>query len=366
MKINFRYPLFSIGIHSGWCERNDSPTKSLVLTRRKEIKLNKYNFSIISNLIKTKVKIPYFVKSKTGESDGLSSGVGSSILKIGDEFFKIKRNGYKDKGFIENKISDRGFFLKNKTIYEKTDDEHGGAMSIEDAEREIRIEQDLIKLGFNLPQKTVSLYKIKLPFQKESYSVALIQKIETDFRADELCMILLTNLFYEVFGENFKINLKESIFQFSDYELKKGLDILNNKYRKIFYNLSKSIGAIYRKLHDEGYLRGIGNSWYGNELICEDGNIGICDLECCFTREEIGDNELFSQICRTDIDLCRTAFYDSMNFFENSLASFVGTILIEGFNDGYNSGEYKKLEITEIIKQIERFISIKKLVIEND
>lgn len=46
---------------------------------------------------------------------------------------------------------------------------------------------------------------------------------------------------------------------------------------------------------------------------------------------------------KTDIQLAKTAFYDSMNYFENSIASFVGVKLIEGFDYGYNNKKYKKL-----------------------
>jgi|TARA_Y100000310_G_scaffold82293_1_gene78883 hypothetical protein len=364
MKNNFAYPSFAIGIHSGWCEGNDPPTRSLFLTNRKRLKLRKYPYKVIKRY--NNLDVPYLIKTKEGDINGLSSGVGSSIVSFKGNFFKMKRNGYKDLGFIIDKIPDRHFSLGKNTIYEETENEDGGAMSLEDAKREIQIENTLKKKGFLIPQETIALYGIKLPFSEDNYSTALIQRIETDLRADELCIILLTNLFYDVLGRNFKINLKDSYFEFEKYSLKKGLEILNREYRKIFLQIGINIGSIYKRLHKEGYLRGIGNSWYGNELICKNGDIGLCDLESCFTKEEINNDELFKELCKTDVNSALTAFYDSMNFFENSLASFIGLILIEGFNEGYNKKLYKRLNIEDINNQIDKFIKIKKFVIKDD
>lgn len=134
----------------------------------------------------------------------------------------------------------------------------------------------------------------------------------------------------------------------------------------LFFEIGRNIGKIYKNLHLAGYTRGIGNSWYGNELICEDGKIGICDLESCFSIKEIGSKEVFNNLMKTDIALAKTAFYDSMNFFENSLASFVGIKLIEGFDEGYSTNVARDLDPKEIKKQISKFNKIKKFIIEND
>lgn len=54
------------------------------------------------------------------------------------------------------------------------------------------------------------------------------------------------------------------------------------------------------------------------------------------------------------------------NYFENSLASFVGIKLIEGFEEGYKNNKAKKLNPKEIKKQIIKFNKIRKEIIEND
>lgn len=361
MKINFNYPFFAIGFHSGWNDSNNSPTIKLSLTRRKEILLTKAKFKEIRSFEKAP---PFFIKDVKGNIGALSSGAGSSIIKYGENYYKIKRNGYRYGGFIERSIPDRAFYF-NKGLYEECDDEDAGLLSMEDALRELKIERELENSSLIIPQKIIAIYLLENPFGDED-SVAIIQKISTDFRADEYCSILLSNLFYEVYGKNCKINLKESRFRFEKYSLKKALKILNKKYSILFYDIGKNIGKIYKTMHLLGYTRGISNSWYGNELICEDGNIGICDLESCFSKKEIGNNLVFKQLKKTDIALAKTAFYDSMNYFENSLASFVGVKIIEGFEEGYKTNKAKKLNPKEIKKQIDKFIKVRKLIIKND
>ncbi len=55
-----------------------------------------------------------------------------------------------------------------------------------------------------------------------------------------------------------------------------------------------------------------------------------------------------------------------MNYFENSLANFVGIKLIEGFEKGYKDKKYKRLNPKEIKRQITKFIKIREKIIEND
>jgi hypothetical protein len=261
-----------------------------------------------------------------------------------------------------DKIYDRDFSLDKEGLCEQTKYEVGGSMTLIDAQREIDIQEKLIRKGFLIPQRTVALYKTKLPFQKED-AVALVQQIETDMRADELCMAILTNLFFDVYGDQCEINIENSNFTYPKYSIKTAVQILNEKYKHIFLRIGNNIGTIYQRFHNEGFLRGISNSWYGNELICDDGNFGVCDLESCFSIEEINDELVFELLCKTDINLARTAFYDSMNFFENSLASIVGSILIEGFEDGYNHNNYKPLNKEEIMGNIDKFMKIKKRIV---
>jgi len=361
MENNFKYPSFAIGFHSGWNDSNNSPTMKLSLTRRKKIFLSESQYEVIFS---EKDIPPFLIKNKKGKMEGLSSGAGSSIIKFNENYFKIKRNGYRYGGFIERAIPDRKFILKDG-LNEACDDEDAGLLSLEDAERELKIEKELEKLGFIIPQKIVGLYSLENPFEDEN-SVAIIQKITTDFRADEYCAILLTNLFYDLYGKNCKIDLKESRFRFGKYSLKKALEILNNQYSEQFLEIGKNIGKIYKSLHLAGYTRGLSNSWYGNELICEDGKMGICDLESCFSIKEIKDRRVFDNLLKTDIALAKTAFYDSMNYFENSLASFVGVKLIEGFDEGYRTNMAKELNPKEIKEQIDKFNKVKNFIIKND
>lgn len=119
-------------------------------------------------------------------------------------------------------------------------------------------------------------------------------------------------------------------------------------------------------MHFDGYIRGIDNSWFGNEIICIDGAIGLCDLESTFTKKEINNSKTFDYLKKMDCQLAKTAFYDSMNFFNNSIASLVGIALIDGFNNGYDKNDGIKLNNTLIKKEINKFLKIKSKVIIYD
>lgn len=356
--MNFRYPEKAIGFHSGWCEKNDSPTNRLALTRRIPVRLEKQTFE---EIFSESCCPPYMLKKRDGKQKGLSSGAGSTLVKHDGAIFKIKRNGYKLNGFIPSKITDRAFSIKDG-LMEETQQEIGGAMGLADAVREINFERRLVSQGFLVPYKTVGLYKIEMPFPKDD-AVSLIQKIDTDLRADELCMIILSNLIFDVFEDNCSLNIKNSAFDYPSYSIRKALKKLKDEYAGTLFQIGTNIGSIYKDFHKAGIIRGISNSWYGNELVCDDGNIGSCDLESCFSIEEIGDRSAFDMLCRNDFDLAVTAFYDSMNFFENSILSAAGSTLIDGFREGYKKDGYKALDKLEMDDQIKRFMKIREKIV---
>lgn len=62
----------------------------------------------------------------------------------------------------------------------------------------------------------------------------------------------------------------------------------------------------------------------------------------------------------------KTAFYDSMNFFNNSIASLIGITLVEGFDKGYYEKYHVKLDDFIIKKEIREFMNIKSKVIIYD
>lgn len=356
-EINYKYPEFAIGFHSGWSEDNH-PTSKLIITARKKVPLIKYNFTILFN--KTNLNIPFYLKSRNGKIFGLTSGAGSTIIKFKNNYYKIKRNGYKLFGFY-GEIPDREFYIKTG-LYEAESPEIGGGLNIKDARREIQIEKKLFDKGYNLPQKTVALYEIN----KQSKQVALIQKVNSEFRADELCTILLINLFYKIFKLEFSLNIINSKFRYPKYSLSHAINIFEKEYKHTIIQIGANIGGLYKALHDDGYIRGIDNSWFGNEIICDDGDIGLCDLESTFTEKEINNQKSFDYLKKMDCQLAKTAFYDSMNFFNNSIASLIGITLVEGFDKGYSEKYHVKLDNFIIKKEIREFMNIKSKVIIYD
>ena len=64
MLIDFRYPTFAIGFHSGWSNEIKDPTKTLRVSKRVEVSLKKHPYKkIFFNLEK---EMPLLIKTKKG------------------------------------------------------------------------------------------------------------------------------------------------------------------------------------------------------------------------------------------------------------------------------------------------------------
>jgi hypothetical protein len=170
-------------------------------------------------------------------------------------------------------------------------------------------------------------------------------------------------LLSDIYDNDFKIDINRNKIIFPLYDISEGYNIFEKNYEELFFSISKNIGSMYKLLHKEGYVRGIGNSWYGNEVIYDNGHLGICDLDATFSKNNIKNEKLFRKLCILDNLMAKTAFFDSLNMFENSMLSIVASTLIEGFEYGYKYEDYKKLEKNKIVKQIDLFQKRRKGII---
>lgn len=351
---DFAYPENFLGFHSGWNE-NKEPTKGLSLTFRKQVKLAEVPSFILKKVSGKVTEIPAFVKSPKGKIKGLSCGAGSALIRFNDKIYKLKRCGIKNEGFQKDSIKDRQFSFRNKEIIENTTFEHGGALDYTDALREFKNGIRLEKEGFILPQKIIGIRGIKLPFNtKEQYS-CLIFEVESDLRIDEFCMAVITNMCSN-YKKNIHFNAKESYFYVNNLPINKLIRENEDKFALI-YAIGGEIGNIYRRLHNKGYIRGIGNSWYGNEVLMPDGKIGICDLDATYNIDDFsGLTNIFKKFQNNDYNLFITGAYSSLSYFENALFDFSAESLLGGFKAGYSGNRPKKIKKSEIIEEISAFM----------
>lgn len=356
--IDFSYPLGFIGYHSGW-NNNGEPTKELSLTLRRKIKLKSYPSIILDRFDDKIEEVPFLIKNRKGKIEGLSCGAGGALVKLDGSVYKFKRNGFKYEGFTENYINDRELLFKKSSIIENSIYEHGGALDYNDALREINNHKLITKLGFVSPYKPIGIRKIGLPFKTEETYCSLIYEVKSDLRADEVCMAVLINILSKIknkakFDQGYiyltNVNTKDIITQ-------------NEEEFDLLHNLGRKIGRIYKRLHKKNLIRGIGNSWYGNEIIMPDGEVGVTDLDSMYTLEQFrGNEEVFIKFQKNDLNLFTTGVYSSLSYFENCVFDFAAQSIIEGFNKGYFENKKINLNPKKIIEQIDCFRKNRRII----
>ncbi|MEM3405946.1 MAG: hypothetical protein QW117_03185 [Candidatus Pacearchaeota archaeon] len=359
-KFDFSYPEGFFGFHSGW-NNNDEFTKRLSLTFRKPIRLKIYPSEILEEYNPKLKNIPFLIKDSKGEYLGLSCGTGGALVKIEGETYKFKRNGTKYKGFIKNCIIDREILFKKKIIIESNIYEHRGTLDYNDAKREIKNYHLIIKEGFVSPYIPIGIRRVLLPFRTSETYCSLIYLVNSDLRVDEFCMAVIINILAKL-KDSVQFNKKKNYFLIKNIKVTRILKDHHEKL-KLLYNLGKKIGFIYRKLHNKGFIRGIGNSWYGNEIIMPNGEIGITDLDSMYSKDSFkGNEESFLRFQKNDLNLFITGVYSSLAYFENCIFDFSAQSLIEGFNIGYLKYKDVKLNKHQILSEIEEFQKNKEIM----
>lgn len=357
LKKYFMYPKYNIGFHSGWSDKDIDHTGFLHLTKRRICYANKINSKIIISKIETPP--PYYLKCEKGQKKGISSGVGSFIFEEKGRYYKIKRSGFKDKGIIPQKFKERAFIINNsKDIKQETYKGPAGLLEFDEAKIEFKVYQEFNKINLHMPQKPVCFYKNCVDKEGVLWG-ALIFEIKSEFRCDELVMCVIINILHKYFNKNeYEFDYKTPTIFIKCFSVTKLLNILEKGYGKFIYEVGLAIGSNYRKIHDAGYIRGIGNSWYGNDVVCSDGKIGICDLDSSFNKKEIKNKKLLKNLQEIDINSNNAAMYVALYPLKSSFFDIITNILIKGFEKGYITPIYDRVDQKMMNKIIKEYIAI--------
>ncbi len=360
----FKYPVKNVGFHSSWTEENDDPTRKLSLGFRKEVYLKPLDCTCIHMEGEHNDDL-LLIKSKDGDVKGLSDGAGSSLVKRGNnKVYKIKRNGYKYHGFIKEHFRDSSFSIENDKVYESTYFEHAGLYRFTDALREIKISNELEKNGFLIPHKPVSLYKLNLNSIKDADYGIVMYEVDSNFRCDEFVMGAVLSFLGDYLKNNkIKFDVGNEFFLFDNLNLS---DAVNNLYNSVelstILDVSRNIGTMYRNLHDLGYIRGIGNSWYGNEIIYHDGRIGLCDFDSTFHADEMKDFKIHKHSQNNDLNLFVTGTFSSLSVFSSSLFEILADLIIQSFKEGYKTKVGNKISEQDINGILERYFELENII----
>jgi hypothetical protein len=108
--------------------------------------------------------------------------------------------------------------------------------------------------------------------------------------------------------------------------------------REIVHDLGRAIGGLYRFLHEARVIRGNGNSWYGNDALCEDGTIALCDLEGIVREQQIGGS-MHRLLRELDLHMFKAGVLVSCGTIggdtERTLA--FAEFFLRAFDDGYTT-----------------------------
>jgi hypothetical protein len=250
---SFALPLGLHGFHSGWMDdREVDPRSALGFASRRVVRLRAVESVPIWRATTWRDgDLPLLIKHVDGAFVGVTSGAGGALVPFGDRVLKLKRCGYKYLGVQAGGTHDRQVGFRDGVLIERTYDGAMGLGEVDDLLTEHAAFEILAELG--VPAASRPSLLVGLPADQLVLSPpagCLVTEVTTDVRADEVFVLALTH------G-----------------------DPDHDEPRAVVHDLGRAVGGLYRRLHDARVVRGNGNSWYGNDALCADGAIALCDLE---------------------------------------------------------------------------------------
>lgn len=251
----FRMPSCASGWHSGWDEKQNDPCAALALAKRRTVQLAPHAAERTVTLAADSDVPPFLLKTPLGTVRGLSSGAGGALVEWRGNIFKLKRCGLKNEGIFLNAIRDRNISTAGDRLIETTISAPAGLAPLPLLEREAEVVCRLPEFGLEAASRPSVIYVI---VKGDAPSGCLVSTVKSDLRVDEVLYGLACN---------------------------HGGLLSRPKIHELVEELGAAEGALYSRIHCSGIVRGIGNSWYGNEALGSDGSLLLCDLETFFFPE---------------------------------------------------------------------------------
>lgn len=251
----FRMPTWASGWHSGWDEKQKDPCAALLLSERRMVFLTPCAAESTIPLTTRQDIPPFLLKSPQGRIGGLSSGAGGALVPWRGNIFKLKRCGLRNEGIVLDVIRDRNVRVERDRLIETTISAAAGLAPLGPLEREAVVARRLHEFGLEAASEPCALYVVT---GGEGPSGCLVNSVKSDLRVDEVLHGLARNR-------------QGSLSSAEIFEL--------------VSELGAAEGALYSRIHQSGMVRGISNSWFGNEALHHDGSLLLCDLETFFFPE---------------------------------------------------------------------------------
>ncbi len=279
------------GFHSGWHDGGD-PTEDLRLSFRRRVTLRPFPAKLVG--ASGPESPPFGLKtSSPGSGVGaISSGAGSAVFEWRGGLYRLKRCGFKDQGLGGPPIADRAFFRDAEgTLREVSVETPRGLCAPELIDSELRALHAARREGLVRDMTVAARYQVG------EAGASVLFAITSDVRADE---------FY--------------------------LHARDLGLRGLALTVFHDVGALYATAHRAGFTRGVGNAWFGNDVVLPDGNISFVDVENAFVPTDLSPPLLeFVQTC--DLLQYRSALVVAFSS-ESTLRESAGAA-IGAFQNGY-------------------------------
>lgn len=347
--LDFRFPLGSVGFSSGWrrstgfCLNRQPQFSARLATRLAPCGRSRFLALTDNGLKLTEDESgapPFMVKQSPGTEglDAVSSGGGSATFSWGGRALKMKRCGFAEDRFRNQPFYSPALSVRDGEIYESCNQSFGGLMELESALMEVMTCRSARELGLSRAYRPIGVIVLlelpDLPFPDRPFGAALFE-IESDLRVDEVLCMALTPLIVDLIDSG-----RLSVNDFNEFHGADGFALgamleTVDVVRRDIAAIGRASGGLYRMAHDHGLLRGIGSSWFGNEVIGCDGHLSLVDFDGGMMFRDNLDPRLADSLAAVEIESYCAESYTFLTDMKPVLFGVLAEIFIGRFRDGY-------------------------------
>lgn len=380
----FDFPVGVYGNSSGWCpERGVDLFRHPDLAARRLLDLRSCaraafipieHVSDAINAAQAAVDqvgtFPVFVKAPcSGGTDNdfipaISSGAGSAIFRTCDgDSYKVKRCGVGDWGFADQNVRGNYSVLENGEFYDYSGLGRSGLMSLGAALEECSVASKLAELGLTRAYTPLGIAIFDDPAadteganaEQVQKFAAVISKVESDLRIDELVYAAMTPMISEFFAEK-KVSYDPSYPAWGMFD-SDGVPLIGSRQRwriisDRLHEIGIVVGAAYGRCHDAGILRGLGSAWFGNEVIHPDGHLSFVDFDGGTTDLSHVDADTETSLKNTEMHQFCMESYLLLQMLRPRTFKLFGADFVEGVWQGYGQ-DYRPMSpdlVSDIIE----------------
>lgn len=348
----FHLPLGAFGYSSGWADKPFSLNRQPDLAPRRLVRLEQVGIAYFVPFEKGDFdshelrEFPFFKKRLLSDGNrspgpiGLSSGGGSAIVEWEGRTIKVKRCGLAERGFVKEPFSSYAMFEKDGHHFESSFAVKGGLMELSSALHECKTLAEIRREDLCAAYKPLGVAVVtELPdthWPTEAIG-AVIVEIASDLRVDELVCMAISPLMATLFESGvLSYDPESEYFDCQGLSVEAFVLQAQPTFEKLQL-IGRSAGSAYRRLHNRGYLRGVGSSWFGNEVVDANGSISMVDLDGGFGKMTEFSVEIAERMRQIEVQQYLAESYTFLTEMRPAALSFLGASFVEAFREGYQA-----------------------------